>query len=403
MDNITSPQLSTAVSDYYRIILRLAASPLLRYKVPLLILLVREIRALLRTYGVMGIYSSEPRLYRDSPNADKLLAEALSFQCINQIDMVSETTVCGQAHVSINLGSVSPIERATSITIIVHPVNELLLFDVAAAFSAFINRWFEKLGAASAFVDVSFDPNQQVFQAIKLLRHNYGVLSEWADVRRFITGVFWGQALGHDLCKRLGGQHKVMHEAPFAVSAELGQGVWLQFPPVKFNHEQVESISAYFLPLISWTKDDVNNSQHVVQSMRLISYKAQRRQRIPLSFPKAQVPLHLLDHGLDELDTAINIYFDTSLSKDQSAKVGAEIDRWYNDGTRRHFATDSNSMFGLFHSLEGPAINGTVWRYSLDRGPDVDALKAFDVLCKRLAALPNIAISKVVIGLEVVE
>src|SRR5689334_12959063 len=109
---------------------------------------LRDASALLRPLGIKYIWTDEPRFYRTTPAGFELLAQALEARCVWYIGLSPKYPDDADAEMTFTIGTNS-FSREIASTI--H------LFAPSSAYAevaTFVQRWFVKLDAASAFVSM---------------------------------------------------------------------------------------------------------------------------------------------------------------------------------------------------------------------------------------------------------
>lgn len=148
----------------------------------------------------------------------------------------------------------------------IQPTSRENIAPTANSLAAFLKGYFGSFDASAAFVSMSdVLANRRVVgdhamgTALEIERRS--ILRAWPDTQRFARGAFWGNGLGADLCARLGGQAKVLRDAPVFRSEPVGHGVWLQvtkdFPP---DQDAINRLSEYLLPVLDWNEADLTKS-----------------------------------------------------------------------------------------------------------------------------------------------
>jgi len=262
----------------------------------------------------------------------------------------------------------------------------------------FTKRWFVRLNAASGFVsrrpqNLMIGADHYMVTAHESERRS-GQVRDWPELVRYARGAFWGNALGAELCERLGGVDRVLREAPAAVAEPLGGGVWLQLsglPPVE--PEELSRLTEYLKPILSWTRRDLDE----LRDTRPPGEPLPESDAPPPGSPSVPVEVtQLLDPSI-----ALNIHLRETPTKKQQAIVESALDAWFRFG--------SEGGFGLrFHWMSQPTWmrestgdgSGAVVRCWADPG-SADFTAAIDDLARRLGGLADTKVLRLIVGQEV--
>jgi len=213
--------------------------------------------------------------------------------------------------------------------------------------------------------------------------------------------------LGPDLCARLGGQDRVLRDAPVAIARPLdGGGVWLQLsevPPAPLA--VLEPFAAYLDPVRDWTYADITTTPPLPRRVHTFT---------PLR-TTAPFPAYPIEStGLRRGDSGLTLYLASPPTQTQIAELTAAVAAWDDartplQHTRQRNGSDEASE-SIFHTLQaptytlyGPAVVGNVlrWRTRLGfaaRDPDW----RLPDLCSRIADVPGVQVEKLVVGTETI-
>lgn len=396
----------------------LAGPPGLRGEAELLTVLLDDLLRLLRPYGIRSVWTSEPRIYRTGSRGRALLAEALADGRVEGLVLDNRPVVAeaGSANAHLRLGPSSEPDLAFLMTIVVRPALMNSPAQIAAQLTGFLLRWLGPLRAAAAFISYSWiqDGRRVGDQPLRTAyeeEHGLPTLISWSALRRYARGAFWGTGLGPDLCAQLGGQVRVLREAPVALARPVDKGVWLQLsdsPPAE--PAALAHLAAFLAPLLTWTREDVlaveseaHGEEAIAKLIRSTSVKATAflppaptpetadASPAPLSSASQAVPIR----GLRDLEpeTGLNVYLAAPPTPAQRATMETAMEAWYREGFNGHFGGTG------FHDLTGPTVDGRVMRWHADFG-SADARHAIRSLARRLAELPGATVERLVVGTE---
>lgn len=388
----------------------LAGPPSLRTEAQLLTTLVDDLLGLLKPYAVRSVWTSEPRIYRTGPRGRALLADALADNRVTMFILASQpgAMAAGHAAVTVNLGQHPEQPLATSVDLSLQPYSDAAWWTVAAQLTEFVTRWFAPLQAAAAFVSTSSIEHHQwhgdtgTVTAYERERH-LPSLSQWPDLRRYLRGAFWGTGLGPDLCAQLGGQDRVLHEAPVTLAQRLDHGLWLQLseiPPAE--PAALARLAAYLAPLLEWTRADVLAGEAEARARQAYAESAASVEAsVSSGMPepatshhggrRRAVPMRLI--GEPGTDVGLNVYLATPPTPSQRVTVETALEAWYRLGSTGAFGGAG------FHDVIGPSADGAVLRWLVDLG-SADDRRALRALAEQLAELPGVTVERLVVGTE---
>jgi hypothetical protein len=406
----------------------IGASPTLREQPTILSAFLDDFMEIMRFYGDVRIETDEPCVYLDTAHGRETLRDSLARGNISRINIRtgkwSESP--GNGYATIELGSTASEAMATSISLSIEPNSHDPIPRLVEACVDLIQRWFVPLGGAAAgFTHGACGTGNEgkLYQTQREREH--GKLEAWDAILRYVRGTFWGTALGPDHCERLGGQARVLREAPAPIIRPLGEGVWLQLsqePPAAL--ETVERLAAYLAPLQQWmTKDATIHRRHNVpiidrRPKRFFPQRTDTRSRL-VTIPSAviesndaaSVPMTILDKPMWGGKIGINVHLSVSPIPAQLSDLQMTLEDWF-----QIYVCDGNERFWPYgYYLDGPTVSGTTARWNADglrffgrihpwnRSPWHEKLRqTLQPLSERLAALPNIGIEQMVIGRETI-
>lgn len=107
---------------------------------------------------------------------------------------------------------------------------------------------FTDLEAAAGFISTSADSAIRTQYEIK---ENVLTPVRWSEMNRYFRGVFWGNALGNSLCTYLGGNERVLEQAPVSIKESLANGAWLQSSDTLYPSKQsISQLEAFLKPIL---------------------------------------------------------------------------------------------------------------------------------------------------------
>ena len=387
----------------------LAGPPDLSDEAQLVMSLVEDILVVRRgpadQVKIETLLSDEPRTYSADRRGLGALAEKIRVKAVGGLDISGSAPggSIGDVTAQINLGRSHPYRSplATSVWIAMRSNGDRA--DTAARLVDFVKGWFVPMRAASAFVSYSGRPGAgHSSDWGTVTRHEAApdrtVLVEWADLRRFARGAFWGTGLGFELCERLGGRDRILSQAPAPVKEHLNGAVWLQLSSVPPADElALQKLSSFMSPLLQWTRADLRTQ--FPESRPTMPESGGRRRR-PEDLPTAhRVPMRILDSFHEDRSGGLNIYLAVAPNPEQRIAIEESVRTWYESSFQGFFA----SRFGIgFHDIQGPRIDGRIMRWVIDLGI-ANSREALDALAVRLALLPGVEIDQLVVGTERVE
>jgi hypothetical protein len=400
----------------------LAFPPTLRQQdIPLLLRLIEDIDTLLRPYPIGEIYSSEPRFYGRTPRGRRALAASVRAGRVGSLIWTTPSRGPGgpgltritDAQCTLSLHSTIFPAAAGSIAIVIQPGKQAAYPGLVEQVMTFLTTWFDPLNAASAFVSHYgiIVRRGEVGDHAQITRYertsSSGTVSGWGAVRRYVRGVFWGMGLGPDLCNQLGGPAAVLHNAPMSRAWPLGTGVWLQASDEPPGAEaDLARLATYIQPLLGTAADirqadaedlacwheshrtDSDDLAAIFEEAATIPHAP-----VPSSKPRQKrVPIRGLRALLDlEVGAALNGHLERPPTRPQLVRLVATMQAWYEEGFSGAFGGSG------FHSLTGPTADARVIRWDADLG-SADAELAVRALALRLASLPDVKVTRLVLG-----
>jgi hypothetical protein len=415
----------------------LAGPPELADEPVLLDAVLSDLLALLRSYPIGSIYTSEPRYYRPTARGRALLAEALAARRVDQIILATPAHPPSEGAHDDASASLLPWaahrhpDTAVQVHLGIRPAQREALRTTAVEVTDFVTKWFVLFRAAAAFVSVSGYHGDRLIDDSPMVtgferEPNRAIVWGWAEVCRYARGAFWGMGLGPDLCARLGGAERVLRQAPVAITRPLGKGVWLQTseaPPAE--PDDLERLAEFLVPLLDWSVSDLQALRATAQAewrartplaatleaaslqrsgndaaMTPHPHMAQAAERAPTATGSAHggprtVPIRGLREA--EVDAAVNIHLAAPPTPEQLATLLSLLGAWYAEGFDG--AWPSGFGVGGFHSMSDPVCDDRIVRFQMDFG-SADGGRALRVLARRLAALSSPEVRRIVLGTE---
>lgn len=394
--------------------------------------LITDLVELLHPYGLYPtIYTGEPRNYRRTPKGLAQLEQAVLQRRADFVSIITPAWVPKPGPISDQaLASISMMSRefpgsASKIEISIRPTRRSEFPLAASRVTDFVIRWFAPLRAAAAFVSATWYARRNPVTRTNpsLGDHATGTaferdgrlhLGQWEEITRFGRGAFWGTGLGPDLCARLGGQARVLAQAPVPIARPLDGGVWLQLPSVPpAAPADLARLASYLEPILSWNDEEVWTLRKEAQARRraeeaarfsemapsvvaeTILREAEERGQGPTRGKRKAVPIRGLDRI--DVDVTLNLRLSGPLTPVQQALVESVVDGWYRNGFDGAYQIGPGS--GGFHSLSRPSVDGPVLRWHVDLGT-ADGTKAIHDLAKRLGNVPDVTVRRLDLGTE---
>jgi hypothetical protein len=382
----------------------IAASPVLWDDLDLAIAVATDLLDLVEPYTVRSILTDEPRSYHTGPKGRARLFDSIRAGRARRFSLETEP---GGAVVAASLsvldlavvgGPFSP-----SVAVGMQPSTGEDLRALAPMLRDFVVRWFGRLNGAAAFV--SDRPNDAAGLTSHEQALGQGALLTSRSLTRFVRGVFWGNGLGAELCRRLGGPEQVCREAPVPIALPIGDGAWLQLadaPPAPAPVYQ--ELTGFLTPLLTWSFADTIPSQEEATSFRTRTGSNMPPSNPPgLSPTRRQmgkskgrmVPVRILADV--ETQMALNVHLGEDPTEQQRVALDGTVREWYREGFDGAFLSTSGE--GGFHFLRGPTTDHGVVRWFVDIGPS-DQVSALRALRRRLAAIPGVNVLRLVVGTE---
>lgn len=400
----------------------IAGPPALRDQPELLVSLTDDLLSLLAPFPIGPIYSSEPREYRLTTRGRSSLANAIRADRINTLVFATSpqpplTTGLNRATALLALSSRQNGDQSTQLQLQLRPADPARFAPLARQVIDFVTRWFAELGAASAFVSTyNVTVNGEIGDSPVVTAHERrrgAIATGWTASCRYIRGAFWGTGLGSELCARLGGRERVLHDAPVEIARAVNDGVWLQVSNGIPAEDALVRLAAFLSPVLDWAASDIlgANAEGRRQweatrpetaaddlSPLLLEAMAQARAQVSTEASVAgrnAVPIRGLGQFLDELgvDVAINIQLSEPPTRQQLAQLMATLYVWYEAGFQGEFGGKG------FHDLTGPTIDGRVVRWHADLG-SADGERAVKELAGRLARVRHLTVRRLVLGTD---
>jgi hypothetical protein len=349
--------------------------------------IIESVFGILRPYGCRSVWTSEPRTYAMGETGRRGLADGLQAARIRQAVLSTpERGISGMLDLTPKL-----VPRA-GLTVRATDGEDGRLATALLGEIALIEEWFPRTDAAMAFI--SLDDQDWYLQTAHEAELGQGALVTWQGVRHFLRGVFWGLALGPDLCEQLGGKESVLNEAPVPVARRLGNGVWLQASKKPDPDSRLlSSLRNYLAPLLSWTRADTGAlPTPPVATEPARSPAIHRRSR-----PRTVRRIHIEFMKNAGIDTGLMVYFAAPPPATQVTAIERLVGEWYGDGLMGAFGGSG------FHELTGPTVHGTVMRWRVDFGSSNPRV-AVRWLAEELASFSEpSSIERIVVGTKVVD
>lgn len=358
--------------------------------------LVEDLLTLLQPHGVTGVWTSEPRTYRASPRGLAQLRAAIEVGRVTSVVMSAEPgRTAGDATGRVDFTSRQQYLPAVQVGARIAAPGAAI-GAMVEPLAQFVQRWAERLEAGAAFL--STDPDDGFLQTRYERERLQGTVFNWAAVRRYARGVFWGMLLGPDLCGVLGGLERVQAEAPVDEARRLGEGLWLQVSAVPPPPEDaLQRLEAYLQPLLGWTRDDLTRlgqprptpGEARPPGTSIVSMarpQGTRRERV-----RPHVSVQYL--GPVGVDTGLHVHLAAPPSASEREVLVRLVGDWYTAGVLGQFGGAG------FHDLMGPSEEATVLHWRIDLG-SADGPRAIHDLAARLGALPSPGIERLVVGTE---
>lgn len=407
----------------HRIDLWIGASPALGEQSAILSAFLNDLLEVMRRYGDIRIGTDEPCNYRDTERGRNALRDSLAHSNISQIAIHSGTwsDPPGHGYATIMLGVTAPVATASQISLSILPNSHDPIPAPVEACIDLIQRWFVPLGGGAAgFSHAACGTGNEgkLYQTQREREH--GKLQTWDAIRCYVRGTFWGTALGPDHCERLGGQERVLREAPTSIVQPLGDGVWLQLsekPPAEIH--AVERLAEYLAPLQQWTvKDATIYRRHNVPVPQPHPHRSLPRASHILSLPRPAVDeevtairMTILEKPLQGGRIGINVHLRVPPTTAQLSELMATVEEWY----QMHVCAGHEQFWPYGYFLDGPTVAGTIARWNASGvrtfGRLIDwhkpawhreLMQTVQTLSERLAALTNVDVIQLVIGTETI-
>jgi hypothetical protein len=358
------------------------------------------------------IRSSEPCIYRTTVEGLAALADALRNRCILYLEFdTDQFTPSGERYSVVATPSAEMVLRL--------PLSDAATIDITLGFSdrsdmlstvhdlvECIRASFISTAAVYGCVfsaTVSLSPDGSFVydtEARDLLPRTV----RWPDVRRFARGVFWGNALGEEICERLGGREGVIADAPVRIRHSLGSGGWLQVssnPPA--SKTDIDNLARYLAPVLDWKEDDSQTSipqgvadpepRGVIPWILLLN-RAAIEPAIPTITKLLDIPIQRLEDNREGGLLVINIHLAEIPTTAQRESIIIALMQWY-DGV------EHDGGMRVFRDVRDLVINGTVIRWAAETyGMDLESV--LEGLRAELASVDDIDVLEVVVGTEIV-
>lgn len=353
--------------------------------------LLLDVAAFFGVYSsVEHIYTDEPLLYKLTPEGRKALSDVIKEGRVSRLRIIGRPDS-------------PPLNATINISNDARETGTLLLeFGIllstreeysAASFHAvtLMKSWFPRLRGATAGTnadELNSPENQRGDQRRLLPPH-------WLNVTRFVQDIFWSNCFGPDLCMRLGGQDKILRDAPVAIAEALGEGVWLQLtempPPDRAARDR---FAAYIAPLLDWTDQEVIHQLPTRENAQPARSVPEARRSSAVNV--APIPALRWTDEIGDREAAINIHTSTQMTKEQQEQIIGVLEAWA-DGS----LNENNIPWIGMSTLSS---NVLVIRGELEFGSyDTDRIdQALEDLRVRLAALPGTRVREIVLGLETI-
>lgn len=404
----------SATVENHRVTMWMGGPSLLDAPAELRRALAEDLLATTARYKVRNIVTNEPRSYRAGPGGRSKFLDAVAADQIEDFGIHSppyspfpeDVPPEGLVSLSVVFGYRHSPEFASRIEITVAPGADSSVEEVAVSQVALISRWFDRLGAGSAFVSsLTFHEGRRTGDYTITTRyeeaHGSGSLLYWPSLQRYVRGAFWGNGLSAAVCTYLGGRDAVLRAAPAFVKVPLGTGAWLQLsasPPAETN--AITRLEAYLQPVLGWSREDVaprpnfassSRGASAVQSVEVAAHE-DSLDGAPPRTRRRTVPIKWLRASADTAD-GIAIHLAHPAVKATENRIVGVVEDWYADGVAGMYGG------GKFHTLSGPTVAGPVLRWSVDFGL-ANQRQALRDLARRLAALGIEEIRQIVVGTE---
>ncbi|MGI8856678.1 MAG: hypothetical protein ACR2JW_13090 [Thermomicrobiales bacterium] len=367
-------------------------SHIIRDRVDVLSALVVDFATLIDLESDGVISTSEPCKYRATSTGFTLLDEAFAWKAVDSFSIYfqprySDVFCSLHDHMRLNFT--------------IKTGDPIAFVSMSRKVADFVRRWLVPVQATAAFVSSKSedgregdDPWRTAYERICPFR------GDRDDIRRFARGAFWLTALNADLCAFLGGQERVLRDAPVFRAESVGEGVCLQLSPDPLlTADAVSQLLSYLNPLLAQSIRSQPPAPIEVPATHSGIFPERVLPYVPIArTPGDTVPMEVLEnqHIRDDLmDIRFNIHLGEGTTREHRTFVSEMVRVWLDDAQYGFFG-------GLrFRNPSNPSINGSVVRWQAEIAAP-SFLSAIEELRERLAVIPDVNVVKLVLGTETV-
>lgn len=330
------------------------------------------------------IETDEPRRYRTTASGRGKLSEAIREKCVGQVrgglEIVSSDFEC-----SIDLFGIGDDRLANGVGI----RTRSDVFNVVN----FIKKWFVDLGCVSAWVSRDYPEGDLPRITGYEYRHRPHRLAPlWHNYNLYTRGAFWGNALGEELCERLGGRRFVLENAPVEHREPLGEGVWLQTSQhLPSTSSQLADLESFLAVLLDWRAAQNLRETEINRIKDYNIEPAILRKSTSRAASRAEVPVKWVVYPPQESTWVINL------------KINKDV-LWNID----FISNQISDIMNLWHSMFYTQLYGTVFEREIRVCPsgctfvvggcDESALKGLKDICENTNM-----IDEIIIGTETIQ